>query len=93
MLKPNTETIVENKQSQQKSDHDGNRELRSFFIGQKVRAKNYREGPKWVPAMVVQKCGPLSYIVETQDHQKWRRHVDQIRKSVEICEADQTVEM
>ena len=39
-------------------------------------AKNLRPGPKWIPAVIVERLGPLSYLVETNDYDLWRRHVD-----------------
>ena len=42
-------------------------------------AKNLRPGPNWIPAVIEQRLGPLSYLVKTQDDQKWRRHVDRLK--------------
>ena len=42
-------------------------------------ARNYRSGPDWIPATVVSKLGPLSYLLETEDKQLWRRHIDQVK--------------
>ena len=43
-------------------------------------AKNFRPGPNWLPATVVERLGPLSYLVETTDEQLWRRHVDHLKR-------------
>ena len=80
ILKPNQESRVMDKQSQQKSDHDKRSRHRQFFLGQSVMAKNLRPGPKWVPAVVVERLGPLSYLVETSEHECWRRHVDMLKE-------------
>jgi len=45
-------------------------------------AKNLRSGPTWIPAVVVERLGPLSYLVETEDHDLWRRHVDLLKELV-----------
>ncbi|KRZ75031.1 Uncharacterized protein T10_4959 [Trichinella papuae] len=37
-------------------------------------------GKIWKPATVVTLTGPLSYKVQTEDSQVWRRHKDQLRK-------------
>ena len=37
--------------------------------------RNYKPGPDWVPATVVACLGPLSYLVETEKKQLWRRHI------------------
>ena len=51
-----------------------------FHIGQSVMAKNLCPGPNWIPAVVEQRLGPLSYLVKTQNGQKWRRHVDHLKE-------------
>ena len=42
-------------------------------------ARNLRPGDDWVPATVVERTGPVSYLVETGAHQLWKRHVDQLK--------------
>lgn len=34
-------------------------------MGQRVLVRNFRQGPKWIPAMILKKSGPLSYAVES----------------------------
>ena len=46
---------------QQKTDHDRHARMRQFSIGQRVMAKNLRPGPDWIPAIIVERLGPLSY--------------------------------
>ena len=48
-------------------------------------AKNLRPGPKWIPAVIVERLGPLSYLVESNDCDLWRRHVDLLK---ELSSAD-----
>ncbi|KAK0144661.1 Gag polyprotein [Merluccius polli] len=43
--------------------------------------RSYRDGPKWVPAVVVAITGPLSYQVRTSEDLVWRRHIDQLLAS------------
>ena len=80
LLKPNQEARVLEKQSQQKADHDSHAQGRQFFPSQTVMAKNLRPGPNWIPAVVVERLGPLSYLVETEDRELWRRHVDLLKE-------------
>ena len=54
-------------------------QIREFFVGQGVMARNMRPGPDWVSAIIVERLGPVSYLMETSDHQFWKRHVDQFR--------------
>ena len=42
-------------------------------------AKNYREGPQWMPGLVVDRKGPLSYVIQLDSGMLWRRHIDQLR--------------
>lgn len=48
-----------------------------FTAGERVLARNYTGGVKWVPAIVVAKTGPLSY-VQTGEQVICRRHVNQL---------------
>ena len=67
LLQPDQEARVLAKQSQQKSGHDLHARGRQFFLGQSVMAKNLRPSPKWIPAVIVKRLSPLSYLVETND--------------------------
>lgn len=71
---------MRNKQSQQKACHDQRAQERQFFVEQTVMARNLRPGADWVPAVVVERLGPLSYLVETSDKLLWRRHMDLLRE-------------
>ena len=67
------------KQGQQKTAHNLHAKSREWFVGQSVMAKNFRPGPDWISGIIIEKLGPLSYLVETSAQQVWRRHVDQLR--------------
>ena len=82
LLRPDIESRVMGKQMQQKTDHDRHARMRQFLIGQRVMAKNLRPGPDWIPAIIVERLGPLPYLVETSDKQCWRRHVDHLKELV-----------
>jgi hypothetical protein len=60
--------------------HDVHAKAREFLVGQRVRVRNLRDGPKWVPGVVVGRQGPLSYVVQTTGGEVWKRHVDQIEE-------------
>ena len=79
LLKPDQESHVMEKQSQQMTDHDRNSRSRQFEVGQSVMA-NLRPGPKWIHRVIVQQLGPLSFLVKTRDGQTWRRHVDHLKR-------------
>ncbi|OUC47601.1 hypothetical protein D917_01379, partial [Trichinella nativa] len=54
--------------------------VRTFQTDDQVYAKNYSSEKTWKPAIVVTPTGPLSYQVQSEDGQLWRRHIDQLRK-------------
>ena len=64
LLRPSLEADVLDKQAQQKATHDRRAKagLREVFVGQNVMARNLRPGLDWVPAMVVERLGPVSYL-------------------------------
>jgi hypothetical protein len=64
LLKPSLAKRVEKKQDQMKSNHDGKRPLRQFFPGDQVLIQNFRGKEKWVKAEVLQRLGPVSYMVK-----------------------------
>ena len=47
-------------------------------MSQRVLARNFREGPRWVPGTIAEKRGPLTYLVQIREDILWKRHVDQI---------------
>ena len=79
LLKPSCEERVLEKQAQQKEQHDRRAKSREWHVGQSVMAKNLRPGPNWIPGVIIERAGPLSYVIETEDKQTWRRHVDQLK--------------
>lgn len=79
LLRPSTKTTVLQKQAQQKESHDSRARERQWFVGQSVMVRNLRPGPAWVPGVIVERLGPLSYLVETSE-QFWKRHAEQIRE-------------
>ena len=48
-------------------------------MGDNVYARNYREGPRWLPGRVVQMEGAVLAQVQLPDGHTLRRHVDQLR--------------
>ena len=67
------------KQSQQRSAHDRKSRSRAWIAGDRVMVRNHREGPDWIPATVMEVIGPVTYLVETDHGQRWKRHADQIK--------------
>ena len=80
LLFPNVRRRVEEKQVSQKKQHDSHARVRDLTVGQRVRARNFRNGPRWIPGTVVKQNGPLTYLVKVRDDQVWRRHIDHLRQ-------------
>ena len=61
--------------------HDkGKATVREFIINEEVFVENYSgRGARWLPGVVVEVTGPLSYKVELGDQRIVRKHVDQMR--------------
>ena len=66
-------------QAKQKNNHDHHCQSREYFVGQNVQAHNFREGPRWVAGVIVERLGPLTYLVQVNTGVFWRRHVDHLR--------------
>ena len=80
LLWPDPASAVLSKQSDQKAQHNRCAGLREFFVGQAVMVRNLRPGADWVAATIVERTGPLSYLVETADRQLWKWHVDLLKE-------------
>ena len=79
LLQPSCEKSVLERQSQQKSAHDRRSHSRAWIAGDRVLVRNHRDGPDWIPGTIIEVLGPVTYLVETDSGQKWKRHADQIK--------------
>ena len=64
--------------------HDQHAKQQSFQIGQKVMVKNTRPGPDWIPAVIAQQLGPVSFLVDVESGLRWKRHIDHIRELADL---------
>ena len=64
-------------QEQQKRAHDAHSKPRE--PGVQVYAKNFGQGPPWLPGVIQDLKGPVSYTIELQDGRVVQRHVDHVR--------------
>lgn len=83
LLQPNIQVKVQSRQERQKSDHDRHARSREFKCGDLVHIRNFGQGPMWIPGVVIQVRGPVSYTVKLANGEQKRRHVDHIRPRVE----------
>ena len=80
LLKPHTADRVERKQLAQKSQHDRHARDRVFTEEDPVFVRNYHQGDKWLPGVISEKTGPVSFKVTMTTGQVRCCHQDQIRK-------------
>ena len=76
LLSPQLESRVVQKQTNQKASYDRRSQTREFHVG---TVRNMLPGSKYVPGVIVERLGPLSYLVSVQDGVTWHRHVDHIK--------------
>ena len=91
-MRPNISGKVVSKQAQQKLNHDKHTAGREHFIGQRVMVRNLRPGDKWVAGTIIERTGPLSYLVQTVGGQIWKCHIDHLRQMDDSPKQEQTTE-
>ena len=47
-------------------------------------ARDFRGSTKWIPGVVVQCTGPLTYMIQLDDKSLWKRHVDHLQSRMEL---------
>ena len=93
LLHPNGRATVRDRQAKQKQHHDIHSRDRVFHEGQHVFVRNFREGPKWKQGVIVERCGPLTYLVQADGSESvWKRHVDHLKTSFEDLSGDTAVQ-
>ena len=83
LLAPDIGGHVRDQLARQKERHDQHCQMRTLGIGQSVWARNFRDGARWVKAMVSDRLGPVSYLVQLRNGDFWRRHIDHLRRGSE----------
>ena len=90
LLKPDLQAKVMDKQLKQKVVHDRGVKERDFQAEDEVFVRNFRSGKPWLPAVVIRKTGPVSYLVRLVASQMiWRRHQDHIKRR--YCQSEGSV--
>ena len=74
LIQPTSQSLDKHKKKSEKQ-HD----LNKFNKGDKVWARNYRKGQKWVQGVILDKIGRAMYHVKV-DKGTWRRHAHQLRQ-------------
>ena len=78
-MHPDEAKAVEEQQLKQKVYHDRHAKDRQVNVGDPVYVTNFSSGPCWLPGVVVNKSGPVSFIVKLLDDRTVRRHQDHVR--------------
>ena len=84
MLKPDTQSVVDVKQSIQQQYHDNCGKLRNFTPGQTVIARDYLSSKKWVRGVLESSSGPIMYRVKLVNGKVVVRHVDQLHAQLPV---------
>ena len=82
LLKPSVTERVEKRQLQQTLSHDSLSRQMYFSKGETVYAQNFGTGQKWMPAVVQEVTGPVSFLVKLQDGRLIRRYQDHLRRRI-----------
>lgn len=91
LLRPELQERVEEKQAIQSRYHNRHCKGRELATGMAVWARNWREGPAWVRARVHDSLGPVSYLVELENGDLWRRHIDHLRTRSSDIQTDSSL--
>ena len=78
LIKPDVKKAVCAEQAKQKSHYDSHSKSSKYFVGQNVQAHNFRTGPRWVACVIVERLGPLTYLVQVDIGVFWHCHVDHL---------------
>ena len=90
LLKPDLQAKVGNQQLNQKIIHDCGVKERGFQAEDKVFVRNFRSGKQWLPAVVIRKTGPVSYLVRLVASQMiWHRHQDHVKRR--YCQSERSI--
>ncbi|KAL3096281.1 hypothetical protein niasHS_004919 [Heterodera schachtii] len=59
----------------------GTNARKNFEVNQRVYARNYRDGSKWIPGQITRKIGLAMLLVRTA-RGMWKRHFDQLKENL-----------
>ena len=79
LVKPDTQQKVMDQQVKMKEHFDKTSKHRNLCIGDPVFAYDFLHSPKWLPGVIIEKLGPVTFRIELLDGRTWRRHTDHIK--------------
>ena len=92
LMQPDISGKVATKQAKQKFYHDQHTSTRELFIGQRVMVRNLRPGDKWIPGTIIERTGPLLYLVQVAGGKTWKHHINHLRQMDDSPQHAQTTE-
>ena len=96
LMKPDIMGYVTLKQAQQKQYHDKHAKSRFFFPVTPVMVRNFQEPNKWIPGIILQKLGPVTYRVEIANGKILKQHIEHLilrRESSSVSTAPDTTQL
>ncbi|KAL3105725.1 hypothetical protein niasHT_029011 [Heterodera trifolii] len=78
--KEEKQKVVDNYRDRVKKNFDRGTWKRSFDIGQKIFARNFRDGTKWMEGEIVRQISPSLFLVRTK-RGIWKRHLNQLKSN------------
>jgi hypothetical protein len=84
LMKPNLGSHVQSQQEKQITRHNQHSRVRELDIGDRIFMRNFGTGKPWLAGKIVQRRGPLSYLVRLVDERYFPRHLDHLR--IHTCE-------
>ena len=84
LSRPNLMGKVLKKQEEQKHYHDQRHSNRNLQVGQTVYLWNFATGPLWLPEVIAQVLGPLSYLCTLREGRRVKRHIDHLRERYSV---------
>ena len=90
LLYPTKGKLIRQQQERQAQSRGYKKHCKSFTVGERVLAKNFATGTKWVPGVVKNLVGKTMVAVELDDGRIWRHHIDHIIRSHTTTEDTET---
>lgn len=81
LFQPALQNKVLLKQGATVDERSGGARAYEFHVGDSVLAMNFAGGPKWMPGVLEDKVGPVTFMVVLKDGRVWKRHQDHLRST------------
>ena len=86
LVYPEINRKMRQSQASRKLAHDWHTKDRTMLEGEAVYASNFRSVPKWMPGVLKQSTGPISFAVQMEDGRLLRRHQDYLTPPSSVIE-------